>query len=538
MKTLAVNPVDHSPYDLLRVYTYYRTLLGCLLLLMFYGHLADRVFGQDAPRIFLYTTIAYTAFNFVSLIVLLRVTLNPSQKQMFAILLIDVGCIILLMHSSGGASSALGYLLLIAAAASGMLLHLRLAVFLAALTSIGIICESIYRVTSNSLDDVANLFFAAGALGAFIFISTLIFQYLTVKIRSSNMEAYNQALQAASAQQLAQQILERMRTGIMVLDKDNSISLFNQAAAKLLNLNADRTPQLQQIPELAEKVIHWQKKQENPSPLLRNIVHSNDEIKVNFAKLNPDENSHTLIFLEDNRTITQHAQKLKLASLGRLTASIAHEIRNPLGAISHASQLLAEDSNLPAADMRLIDIINSHTKRVNQIIENVLQLSRRRLSEPQIIHLSEWLHKFVNDYRSVKNANNSTGQTLKIDCITPDNITAKFDPSQLQQVLSNLCDNGLRYSSPPEGCAQLVIEAGISNQQPFIKVIDFGKGISEENAAHLFEPFFTTENTGSGLGLYICKELCEANQAIISYTRTQEGLSCFHIQFAHPEKSF
>lgn len=533
MKPLTPSYLDYNPYDLLRVYTYYRTLLGSLLLLMFYGHVADKVFGQDNPDLFLYTTIAYTAFNGVTLAVLLRVTLSPPQKQLFILLLIDNISIILLMHSSGGASSALGYLLLIAAAASGMLLRRRLAIFLAALASLGVIAESLYRVATNTIVDDANVFFAAGALGAFIFMSTIIFDYLTTKIQTSNTEALNQAHQAASAQQLSQQILERMRTGIVVLDKDNNISLFNHAAAKLLALENHNPPQLSQIPALEEKVIHWQKTQRNTVPLLRDVTHNNDEIKVNFAKLDANENSSTLIFLEDNRTITQHAQKLKLASLGRLTASIAHEIRNPLGAISHASQLLGEDNNLPASDMRLIDIINTHTKRVNQIIENVLQLSRRRIAQPQVIRLDVWLYKFVQDYTTLKSENTKP----IIDCVISDSIMAKFDPSQLHQVLSNLCDNGLRYSTPPENCAPLVIEAGIYNQQPFIKVIDFGPGVIEEQAGHLFEPFFTTENTGSGLGLYICKELCEANQALISYTHTNEGLSCFHIQLAHPDKA-
>ncbi len=336
-------------------------------------------------------------------------------------------------------------------------------------------------------------------------------------------------------QKLAQQIVERMRTGIMVLDQDNKITMFNNAAAKLLSISGNKSPQLSGSPELQEKVEYWQITQTNPSPILHANSDTVDEVKINFAKLDHDKSSHTLIFLEDNRAITQQAQQLKLASLGRLTASIAHEIRNPLAAISHASQLLSEDSELPQGDKRLVEIINSHTKRVNQIIENILQLSRRRVGNPQIIRLDEWLPKFIKEYC----ANKKPQDHASIDCIAADPISAKFDLSQLQQVLTNLCDNGLRYSHPPEGYAPLVIEAGIDKNtaQPFIKVIDFGNGISKSNLIHLFEPFFTTENTGSGLGLYICKEICEANQALISYERTQEGLSCFHIQLAHPDKT-
>jgi two-component system, NtrC family, sensor histidine kinase PilS len=523
---------NYNPYDLLRVYTYYRTLLGGVLLVMFYGHFADKVLGQDNPSIFLYTSIAYTALNISTLLLLWKIKFSPTQKQLFSLLLLDIAAIILLMYSSGGAPSALGYLLLISAAAGGMLLRTRIAIFLAALASIGVIGESMYRILSHTITDSASTFFSAGALGVLIFISAIVFQYLTKKIRASNTEALNQAIHAASVQQLAQQILERMRTGIMVLDKNNHMSLYNNAAAKLLRLGNNSEPTLSSIPELYDKVTHWQKTQQNPSPILSNINDGNDEVKVNFAKLDPGKDSHTLIFLEDNRAITQHAQQLKLASLGRLTASIAHEIRNPLGAISHASQLLSEDGALAPSNKRLVEIINSHTKRVNQIIENVLQLSRRRIATPQTIRLDEWLPKFITDYAASKNEQ----EQPIIDCMAADIITAKFDIGQLQQVLTNLCDNGVRYSQTPEGCAQLVIEAGIHNQQPYIKVIDFGDGIDAKNLPHLFEPFFTTENTGSGLGLYICKELCEANQALISYTQTHDGLSCFHLQLAHPDK--
>jgi two-component system sensor histidine kinase PilS (NtrC family) len=195
---------------------------------------------------------------------------------------------------------------------------------------------------------------------------------------------------------------------------------------------------------------------------------------------------------------------------------------------------LGESDNLDESELRLLEIINNHSTRVNQIIENVLQLSRRRTAQPQLIDLEHWLPQFVEDYQNSK----SIQCKINIRC-TVDNVIAKFDPGQLHQVLSNLCDNGLRYSKASGDRAGMTIEAGISGTQqlPYIDVIDSGPGISEEHRRHIFEPFFTTENTGSGLGLYICKELCEANQAFIHYTRTADGSSCFHIQFAHPERT-
>ncbi len=544
--------LNYNPYDLLRIYTYYRTLLGSLLLLMFEIQFAPKVLGNDNPDLFLYTSIAYTAINFMTLIVMWRLEYSPSQRKLFGSLLIDVVAISLLMHASGGAVSGLGYLLLIAIAAGGIMLREQISFFLAAITTIVVIGEGAFRFLILTQDNKS--LFASGTLGALAFLTALLFQYLTKKIRLSYAEAEAQAAQAAHLQKLAQLIVERMRTGIVVLNKNLDIQLCNQAALKLLGAPHDAAEplRLDRFPELYRKHQSWQRNANDHSPYLKLNADTISEAKVNFAYLEPGDSTDVLIFLEDVRSINQQAQQLKLASLGRLTASIAHEIRNPLGAISHASQLLGESDALPASDHRLLDIINNHSKRVNQIIENILQLSRRRAAKPAQINLQQWIASFITDYKSSK----SNGHQLHIqmleknigdahsdfdydDVSTATPLDAKFDTSQLQQVLTNLCDNGIRYGVPQAGRPDLRIEIGLdtNQQQPYIRVIDYGPGISEENNKHLFEPFFTTENTGSGLGLYICKELCEANQAIISYKRTDKGESCFHLQLAHPEKA-
>lgn len=545
------SPQGYNPYDLLRIYTYYRTLLGSVLLLMFQIEFAPQILGNDNPQLFFYSSIGYTAINFMTLIVMWRVKYAPSQTKLFSSLLIDVIAISLLMHASGGATSGLGYLLLIAIAAGGIMLRERISFFLAAITTIVVISEGAYRFIILTQDNKAV--FTSGTLSALAFLTALLFQHLTKKIRLSYAEAESQAKQAAHLQKLAQLIVERMRTGILVLNNQLTIELHNHAALKLLGINSDSVENipLSQFPDLYKKHQSWQRNSSDHSPFLKIEGETSNEIKVNFAYLEADKTNEVLIFLEDVRSLNQQAQQLKLASLGRLTASIAHEIRNPLGAISHASQLLAESPQLPQSDVRLLDIINNHSTRVNQIIENILQLSRRRPTQTLPINLREWIPTFINDYKASKsngpqleialleknlrnNRNNGTGNVNSDGALE-----AKFDTSQLTQVLSNLCDNGLRYSSKKTGRPDLRLEIGvdISQHQPYIRVIDYGPGISDENIKHLFEPFFTTENTGSGLGLYICKELCEANQAIISYKRTPQGESCFHLQLAHPDKT-
>ena len=546
------NPRGYNPYDLLRIYTYYRTLLGSVLLLMFQIEFAPKILGNDNPDLFLYTSAAYTGINFMTLIVMWRLKYSPSQRKLFGSLLVDVIAIGLLMHTSGGAVSGLGYLLLVAIAAGGIMLRERISFFLAAITTVVVIGEGTFRFLILTQDNKS--LFASGTLSALAFLTALLFQYLTKKIRISYAEAESQAAQAAHLQKLAQLIVERMRTGILVLNKNLDIELCNQAALKLLGITHETAEKLRldQFPELYKKHQSWQRNSNDHSPYLKIDGDTTTEAKVNFAHLEPGNTSNVLIFMEDVRSLNQQAQQLKLASLGRLTASIAHEIRNPLGAISHASQLLEESDVLQPSDHRLLDIINNHSKRVNQIIENILQLSRRRGAKPAQINLQQWIPAFVADYKSSK----SNGHELSIavveknigdshadfdydDVSTITQLDAKFDTSQLQQVLTNLFDNGIRYRTPQTGRPDLRVQIGLdtTQQQPYIRVIDYGAGISDENIKHLFEPFFTTENTGSGLGLYICKELCEANQAIISYKRNDKGESSFHLQLAHPEKT-
>ena len=538
---------SYNPYDLLRIYTYYRTLLGSVLLLMFQLEFATKAIGNDNPVLFFYASLIYTLLNFIALVMMWRVKYLPSQRQLFGTLFIDVIAISLMMHASGGALSGLGYLLLIAIAAGSIMLRERIATFLAAITTIAVISEGTYRFLTLSFDN--KVLFASASLSTLAFVTSLVFQYLTRKIRISNEEAQRQASHADHLQKLAQLIIERMRTGILVFNKNNEIELCNQSALNLLGLErTEENQSFEKVPELELKLNAWKNNQKDSSRFLK--VRNDTELKINFAYLEPEKANETLIFLEDVRALTQQAQQLKLASLGRLTASIAHEVRNPLGAISHASQLLGESEDLNTGDQRLLEIINNHSKRVNQIIENILQLSRRRAANPERINLQQWLPQFIKDYKATKGPQNSFTVALReynlpasehryaYDDMIGSQFDATFDLSQLQQVLTNLCDNGLRYSQPNPPREDLRLEIGCDHyQQPFIRVVDYGPGITAENAKHLFEPFFTTENTGSGLGLYICKELCEANQAIINYQRTDANESCFHIQLAHPDKA-
>ena len=256
-------------------------------------------------------------------------------------------------------------------------------------------------------------------------------------------------------------------------------------------------------------------------------------LQPSFAILQRGEKNDTLVFLDDISQVAQHAQQLKLASLGRLTAGIAHEIRNPLGAISHAAQLLQESEDLDGHDKRLAQIIQDHSRRMNLVIENVLQLSRRRQAEPQLLDLKYWMHRFGSEFR----LNAGADQQLHLET-SSGTLQTRMDPHQLTQVLTNLVENGMRYSMRKNGTGQVWLKLfrDTESDLPVLEVLDDGAGVPPDQIQEIFEPFYTTDSKGTGLGLYISRELCESNQARLDYKPREGGGSCFRITFAHPRK--
>ncbi|MGH8455344.1 MAG: sensor histidine kinase, partial [Nevskiales bacterium] len=253
---------------------------------------------------------------------------------------------------------------------------------------------------------------------------------------------------------------------------------------------------------------------------------------AHFSRLATQHDAPTLIFLEDAGRISEQAQQMKLAALGRLTASIAHEIRNPLGAISHASQLLSENLPTQAQDSRLLEIIHRHTARINSIVEEMLGLSRRGQSAPQTLSLRPWLEQLAREYRESK-----PGAAARIDCemISP-GAEIRADPGQLTQVLHNLWDNAASHSGVPVERLLIQLSADVwpESGRVYLDIYDNGQGIAPQQAADIFEPFYTTTHRGTGLGLYIARELCECNHAKLNLVHGSTLGACFRIVFANP----
>jgi len=455
------------------------------------------------------------------------------RRQLAAVVFVlyDISTLAWLMYLSGGVGSGLGVVILVAVAAGSVLVTGRVSAFIAAVASIVVLYEEFY--VSLMPPDYRSDYFQAGILGAIYFATSFAIQTLSARLRRTEITSLSRAAEVADLERVNRSIVQRMRTGIIVVDNNDRPRMLNQSARSLLGLAAhDQTAPALPDP-LLERLRAWRADTGvRTGPF--EIAPTTPEIRANFSAVRPERpDADVIVFLEDTVEIQQRAQQLKLAALGRLSASIAHEIRNPLGAISHAGQLLSESRNLDKGDTRLTDIINMQSRRMNGVIENVLELSRRKPPSPIRLNLKNWLTEFVTEFRqSMPDA-----VDIRIN-VQPATTEVRVDPGQLGQALTNLAVNGLRYSKEKTGRATLAIDGGIdqSTDRPYLNVVDDGPGVPDDRVDNLFEPFFTTERTGTGLGLYITRERCEANQARVTYSRDQRGGSCFRITFAHPDR--
>lgn len=533
-----------APYDLpgldkenvwrpLEYLNFYRLILSATFVGSFFFASYMPTLGSYSPQLFQVTSITYLVTALVAGFIIHGRWLDYKVLT-FSLAFIDIFALTLLMRASGGIETGLGMLIVVAVAGNSLILGGRAANLIAAIAAIAILGEEVY---AEFHPDMKSSFTQAGILGATLFATAFLAHVLSTRIRESEAIARQRGVDLANLAQLNQHVLQRMQSGILVVDDENRIRLMNESAWYMLGLptiGGTSNKSLDTVsPELAEELATWhQNKLSEPKTF--KATGSAVDLLPNMTSLGTEARAGTLIFLEDTARMAQQVQQMKLASLGQLTASIAHEIRNPLGAISHAEQLLAETIDENSENNRLFEIIHTNTLRVNNIIENILQLSRRDRSVPEHIALKDWLSGF---HREFIQSQDCDPDDIRLS-IEPANISVFMDATHLHQVLWNLCQNGLRYSVdiPHQTKLQINVSLASNATKPLLDVIDNGPGIDTETAQHIFEPFFTTGSSGSGLGLYISSELCSCNNAKLSYIPVPTGGSCFRIEFTDNPK--
>jgi two-component system sensor histidine kinase PilS (NtrC family) len=525
-------------WKLLRSFNVYRLLIAVAAAGMALTSASVPPFGDADPRLFEQSSIAYlvVAVLAAGLIHWRRVGFESLATMLvFA----DIALLTLLMHASHGLDSGVGLLLLVAVAGASLMLGARLTILFAALATIAVGIEVNWAFLTEG-EWVASRWNTAGynqmgLLGIGLFATAALTHFLGNRLRATEALAQKRGVDLANLSQLNEVVIARMHSGVLVCDPEGQVHMMNKMARTFLGIAPDngRAYTLSDVsPELAAQFRDWREKASGTRSMIKS--QSGYSLLPRFLPIGErrDDNG-ILVYLEDASVIRQQAAQFKMAALARLTASVAHEIRNPLGAISHAAQLLTESVSSSGEDERLVRIIQDQARRMNVIIENVTQLSRRDKINPVRIQLNTWIPDFIRQF--------------VLDGLNPpelfqaqlhDGIEVCFDPDQLQQVVNNLCTNALRHSPPYQDSPLIALRAGIDpDRRPFLEVVDRGKGVPTEILDSIFEPFFTTTPKGTGLGLYISRELCEGNGAQLSHLPGPGGVgACFRITFARPEE--
>jgi two-component system sensor histidine kinase PilS (NtrC family) len=513
----------------------YRVLVAFFLLTLFLVREEERIVGAESPLLFLAVAVAYVVYGLANGVAAGR-RWPTLYLQAYSQLGVDILAMTALMYASGGIDSGLGSLLVVPIGAGSLVLPRRIAFLFAALATIAILLEhSLAQITAGAR---AASYTPAGLLGAILFIIASAASPLARRIQVSEALARQRGVDLANLAELNEYIIQHLRESIVVIDAEYRIRLINESAAR--KLGAPHTSHGLPLREVSEKLYsqlrEWQNGSDDPGAGQASFVAADGSTLVNphFAPLGKTRTGALLVFLEDATLLAARVQQMKLASLGRLSASIAHEIRNPVGAMSHAGQLLAESPLLGADEHRLTDIIHANSERVSAIINNVLQLSRRDSTRPQQLDLAQWVHEFVGEFASTLELAHD-----RIAIVGPrQDIEVRMDPSHLHQVVWNLCENSLKYAGGGAGAPPVVeLHCGrIQGGRPYLEIADRGPGIAADKVERIFEPFFTGAQGGTGLGLFIARELCECNGATLLYEPRDGGGSIFRIIFSDPQR--
>jgi len=509
-------------------FTLYRAFQAALLAFAAFSPFAAPLVELDHPA-----TAKGAAAFYMGAALLLLFLMRGTRMSIAALagtgLVVDIAIALLARHVITGLDGVFALLLMVNIGAGALLLPLRSAAALSLAASMGIVGEfviSTIKRGGDQRDAVEAIMFAITYLAV-----AALAHLLGRQLRQSTALAERRGVEVANLSHLNELIIRRMRTGVLVVDAGNQVRLMNEAAWHLLGGPRADLHALRDIcPELAQRLARWRiDRVQDAEPVA--LAPDRPPVVPRIATLTVIDELF-MIFLDDGRLVSRRAEELTLATLGRLSAGIAHEVRNPLAAIKHAAQLLEESTALPAEDRRLIEIVLAHCNRMNGIVENVLQLARQERSRPEHVDIASWTEHFVLEFQRSHFIN---GHSL--DAIHPTTpVIAMVDPNQLHQVLSALVQNSIAYGHALGEPARITlrVEPGDRHRGPALEVSDRGPGIPTDVVEHIFDPFFTTSELGNGLGLYIARQLCEANQALLEYVAPADGGSCFRISLARP----
>ena len=532
----ALTPSDLA-WRVIGLLNLYRLLVPLVLLMVVL--LGGPFHGLATPRPQLLTAGCIAYFTAAVLLVIAR-RLRWSSLRIVALVnaSVDAVAIGFILYSAGGVSSGLGILLVLPVFALTVLADRRDALLIAAVAALAVLLQQVFVGLADA--SPTSDYVTAGLLGVGLFVIALATWPVADRLRESEALVRRQEVDLANMAQLSQYIVQHLRESILVIDAKDRIRLINESAAQMLGDQSAYPDALigEASPRLLFLLESWRQgsgRGATAASADHTFVAADGArvIRPHFAPLGGPTPGPLLIFLEDTSLLAEKVQQSKLAALGRLSASIAHEIRNPVGAMSHAGQLLAESANLSDDDRRLTQIIRANAERVSGIIENVQRLSRRETARIERLPLAAWSEEFHEEFCATMQW---PRERLYVGKPAQD-VEVRVDPDQLRQILWNLCENALKHAVHDDPGAGIEIRYGrmTGNARPFLEVADRGPGVPAEHAQRIFEPFFSGGG-GTGLGLFLARELAQANAATLLYEPRPGGGSIFRVVFADPRR--
>ncbi|MEK7876931.1 MAG: PAS domain-containing sensor histidine kinase [Pseudomonadota bacterium] len=495
----------------------YRAVVALVLLatVAVFGNMMT--FGSTDFALFVYVSAGYVIFSLLCFIVI--AWRRYFQLQLGMQVGADILFIVVLMFASGGISSGLGLLLLSGLAAAGLISRGRLTLFYAALASIAVLLEQTVEVLYFYVP--TTQYVQTGLLSIGYFTTAWVAHTLAKYLVATEQLVAQREIDLANMAEVNQLVIQDMQDGVLVVDAHGLIRQYNaRAEAMLGSLYPQHRRQLnlrQYAPLLAQRLEEWLASPAAGASQMSAVALDN-KVSARFVPVGRSRNVGAVIFLEDLTRVQVQARQMKLAALGRLTANIAHEIRNPLSAISHATELLQEEPAVGGTVGRLLAIIHDNTQRLDRMVHDVLKLNRGDRAHREVFKVGEFLKTFAEEFCQIEKVPRAV---IRIDLNAESEVS--FDHSHLNQVLWNLCRNALRHCRRHDASVRIVVSVVSGGDMVKLDVVDDGSGVPPALRSQLFEPFFTSVSSGTGLGLYIAREICAANDATLDYVETPSG---------------
>ena len=543
----------------LQTFAFTRTFI-VVVLLVYFGLNAGKLWPEKQQFWQICITYLIVALTFVLLSLYWR---RRFMMQLVLQISVDIGAISFLYLSAGGIKSGLAILYLFPLAGGAVLAPLILSLFFVSVVTLILLADSGYQLLNENADVSSS---HVGLYGAAFFISIFAINRLAARLIKQESLALGRGKALHVQQAVNRLIIADMEDGVLVVDRKGRMLISNPAAVRMLGLTFPHEKSFGKLSDTAwlqpisDAYQTWNKQNDLRTPTLSSsptfvLVKQGEELslqdgttvfgsrrelvthlKLRFVKVDAEgvQEERNVIFLQDVTEIENRAQQLKLASMGRLTASIAHEVRNPLSAIGHAASLLSEDDP-DASQLRLLTIISDNVARLNRMIEDILKLSRKAHQTYEPLCLGVLFEDVMSELQEI--------YSVQQGMVTISDMTSykvRFDPLHLREIVLNLLTNALRYASGMPGSIRIYMVPGIGHRLE-LHMQDDGPQITAEVRAHLFEPFYTTSSKGTGLGLYLARELCLNNGALLNYeyrSDDEQGVPTgrFVITFANNEK--